>query len=158
MRYCFLMNTTRDSQETRSASSAAGQVVSPWSARVAAARKRAGLTQEALAEAAGVSVGTVKNIEHGATKPQKAKLDAVKMVLGLDRDLSQGWSDEQWQIAEVVATLFDRLPEGQKAAAAGRVTALFVDMLTEAATAPAVRAVPDWRDYDTAARKGKKDD
>lgn len=124
------MTQTPRSQETRSATQPAGQVDSPWAAQILDARRRAGLTQEQLAEQAGVGVGTVKNIEAGKVKPQRAKLDAIKGVLGLNRVREQSWTDEEWQIAEVVVALYSRLPESQRAEAAGKVTALFAEMLT----------------------------
>lgn len=98
---------------------------------------RAGLTQEQLAQQAGVGVGTVKNIEQSKTKPQKAKLDAIKGVLGLDRVREQSWTDDEWQIAEVVVALYSRLPERERAAAAGKVTALFAEMLMGGEPSPA---------------------
>jgi transcriptional regulator with XRE-family HTH domain len=124
------MTQTPRSQETRLATQPAGQVDSPWAAQILDARRRAGLTQEQLAEQAGVGVGTVKNIEAGKVKPQRAKLDAIKGVLGLNRVREQSWTDEEWQIAEVVVALYSRMPEEARAMAAGKVTALFAEMLT----------------------------
>lgn len=124
------MPETPRTQKTRSTKDGAEQVVSPWAARVLEGRRRSGMTQAELADAAGVSTGTVQNIEAGKVKPQKAKLDAVKAVLGLDRDRSQAWSDDEWKIAEIVVALYSRLPEGEKDAAYGKVTALFAEMLT----------------------------
>lgn len=136
------MTETARSQESRSATQPAGQVDSPWAAQVLEARRRAGLTQEELAEQAGVGLGTVKNIESGKVKPQRAKLDAIKGVLGLDRVREQAWTDEQWQIAEVVVALYSRMPESQRASAAGKVTALFAEMLTGEDSAPVSADAP----------------
>ncbi len=124
------MTETFGSQETRSAARAAGQGESPWAAQVLDARRRLGLTQEELAEQAGVGLGTVKNIESGKVKPQRAKLEAIKAVLGLGVVREQSWTEEEWQIAEVVVALYSRMPESERAAAAGKVTALFAEMLT----------------------------
>lgn len=53
-------------------------------AAIRAARKAKALTQYAVAEAAGVSEGTVRNLEKGAGTPHRANLEAVCKVLGLD--------------------------------------------------------------------------
>jgi putative transcriptional regulator len=50
-------------------------------ARLAQARERAGLSQEQLAERAGVRRLTVLRIEHGATRP------SVDVALALSREL-----------------------------------------------------------------------
>lgn len=46
-------------------------------------RKKRGLTQDELAERAGVSLGTVQNIEGAKTKTQRDKREKVLGALGL---------------------------------------------------------------------------
>jgi TolB-like protein/Tfp pilus assembly protein PilF len=54
-------------------------------------RQQRGLTQESLAEAAGVSVNTIKNLEHGARQPRASTLQLIADTLkcGAD-DLQEG--------------------------------------------------------------------
>lgn len=47
------------------------------------ARKAAGTSQDALAEASGVSQGTISNLERGASRPEWSTLDALCRALGL---------------------------------------------------------------------------
>ncbi|NNH53204.1 helix-turn-helix transcriptional regulator [Promicromonospora citrea] len=66
-------------------------------------RRRAGLTQEELAERAGVAVRSISNIERGAVgRPRVSTLRAIGLGLGLDgvilvfeTDLTQIWSVER---------------------------------------------------------------
>jgi len=55
--------------------------------RLAAARKKAGLTQEQLAEKASVSARYVQRIESGDRLPDLPVLDALRRALGA------AWSD-----------------------------------------------------------------
>ncbi len=51
--------------------------------RVRALRRRAGLTQQRLARAAGLSVSAVCAIEQGRTRPQVETLRAIAAALGV---------------------------------------------------------------------------
>lgn len=58
------------------------------------ARVGAGLSREEVAERAGISPGTVQNLERDTyKKPQRDKLEAVCKVLGLDFDEVMGGVD-----------------------------------------------------------------
>lgn len=52
-------------------------------ARLRAARERAGLTQEALAEAAGVSTGMIGQLESAATLPSLPTIERLARALGV---------------------------------------------------------------------------
>lgn len=52
--------------------------------KVAAARKAQRLTQQQLADAAGVSLGVIGNLENGKTVPQGANRRAITKALGQD--------------------------------------------------------------------------
>lgn len=101
--------------------------------RVRVARVRAKLSQEDLAAAAGVGVGTIKNIESAKTRTQRDKLTAVLAVLGLDRPPQGRWSQDDQQFAEMAVTLWSKLPEQVRAEASGRVARLLGEMLVESA-------------------------
>lgn len=58
-----------------------------WGPVVAIARKTRGMTQEALAVAAGITRPTLRGIERGDTAPQADKLMPVLRALGLVDDL-----------------------------------------------------------------------
>ena len=155
------MTTRKETQELaprEAKAEAARQARLSWGPRIKKARERAGLTQVDLAEAAGVAVGTVQNVESGKAAPQEAKLQAILEVLGLLRHHTERWSDEQWSVAEMAVALFDQVPVARQPEAAERMAQMLADFLVQETTAPAVQAVPDWRDYDTAARNGSKDD
>lgn len=87
------------------------------------------MTQEDLALAAGVAVGTVQNIESEKTVPQKAKLAPVLSVLGLDRKHTEHWTDDQWFVAETAVAFFDQVPVARQPQAAARLVDLLAEML-----------------------------
>lgn len=134
------MDTRKSTQEpaTREAKSESGrQERMSWGPRVKAARERLGLTQADLAEAAGVAVGTVQNIEGGKTTPQKAKLAPVLEFLGLDRKHTELWSDDQWYVAEMAVAMYDQVPVKRQPEAASRMAAILADLIVEEAIAEA---------------------
>ena len=55
--------------------------------RVARHRLNKNLTQEELAEQAGVGTATLKRLEHGSSSTQLSNLISVLRVLGLDQNL-----------------------------------------------------------------------
>lgn len=128
------MSTNEGTQELapREAKSESGrQERMSWGPRVRAARERLNLTQAELAEAAGVAVGTVQNIESGKTTPQKAKLAPILDFLGLSRKHTEQWSDDQWYVAEMAVAIYDQVPIGRQAEAAARMAAILADLLVE---------------------------
>jgi len=71
----------------------AAVTVTPGTGELAAAviirRGELGLTQDALAAKAGVSVRTIRSLEAGRTWPQARSLAAIARVLGLDVSVSE---------------------------------------------------------------------
>ena len=112
-----------------------------WGPRVRAARERLGLTQADLAEAAGVAVGTIQNIESGKTTPQRAKLAPVLEFLGLDRKHSELWTDDQWYVAEMAVAIYDQVPVKRQPEAAARMASILADLIVEEAVAEATATV-----------------
>jgi transcriptional regulator with XRE-family HTH domain len=65
------------------------------------ARRRAGLTQRALAERAGVTQPTVARIERGDSRPSLERLLTLIRVCGLDLDIRVSPLDEDaWTMVE----------------------------------------------------------
>lgn len=60
---------------------------SGWAFVVRSMRKRYEMTQAQLADAAGVSIKTITNIEAGTLTPQSRTLRSVRLALGLPEDL-----------------------------------------------------------------------
>lgn len=70
---------------------------SGFGALVGELRARAGLTQRALAVAAGISIGSLRDVEQGRTRcPRWAAVEALAAALNLDRpertELANAWS------------------------------------------------------------------
>lgn len=57
-----------------------------WNERIAAARKAAGLTQEALGEKLGVSRQAVSKWESGASDPSTSNLLALARLYGISAE------------------------------------------------------------------------
>jgi transcriptional regulator with XRE-family HTH domain len=55
-------------------------------------RRRRGQTQEMLAEIAGVSIATIKNIERGTQRPRASTLQLIAKALDCQPDMLQGGS------------------------------------------------------------------
>lgn len=63
-----------------------------WGSIVRARRESLEMTQQHLADAAGVSLKTITNLETGATVPQEGKLQAVREALDLPDDKAESLS------------------------------------------------------------------
>lgn len=99
-----------------------------WGPRVRDARRRLNLSQSELAVHAGVSLGTVQNIENGKTVPQRAKLAPILDTLGLSRRHAEQWNDAQWYVAETAVAIYDQVPISRQAEAAARMAAILADL------------------------------
>lgn len=88
------MNAQDDAQDRHSARPLTRQERVLYAARVAPAREALGITQADLATAAGISRGTVGNIESGETVPQSAVLWRLLGVLEIRPDQSEQWPPE----------------------------------------------------------------
>ena len=101
-------------------------------AAIIAERRRQGMTQSDLADAAGVSRKTIGNIESGRSLGQVAVLERLAKVLGIvpaDADYDQSTK----QLLAVIGPLIQRIPEERRAAPVSRC----VTILADAAQAPA---------------------
>ncbi len=86
-----------------------------YAGRVEAARKGQGLSQDQLAKMAGVSRGTIGNIEDGKTVPQSAVLWRVMTALEMRPDMNAEWSDEIEGWLRVLAPIIERIaPEARE--------------------------------------------
>ncbi len=79
--------------------------------RVKRARRDVGLTQAALAEAAGISDETISRIERGAYEPAVSTMMALTDALGVSLDSLAGRSEAQKATPRVEAPLLRRLTE-----------------------------------------------
>ena len=75
-----------------------------WGTVLRKARRRAGLTQRALAEAAGVPQSTVGRIEAGTHMPRIDTLDRLLRACGMQLEVShlRGLGVDRTQIAELL--------------------------------------------------------
>lgn len=104
------MKSDRDVQEFAQAPRLTEQERMSLAAKVGPARKARGFTQAELADAAGVSRGTVGNIESGKIVPQA---DVLWRVLGaLDARPGGGveWSPEVEGWVRLIASLIEQIP------------------------------------------------
>lgn len=82
-----------------------------YAALVGPARRAAGLTQQEVADRAGVSRGTVSNIESNTLVPQAEKLYRVMVALDIYPDDEPRWSETVEAWVNLIASLVDQLPE-----------------------------------------------
>lgn len=107
--------------------------------RVTSARKALRYTQKELADAAGVSLGVVSNLENGRTVPQSANRRALTKVLGEDvfgdavaqeaRDL---WPHDVQLFTDVLGQYLASLPPERRSA---QVAAWMGDIVNDAPAA-----------------------
>lgn len=98
-----------------------------YSRQLRSARANAGMTQQEVAEAAGVSRNTYASMESGAKIPQSEKLWSVMLVLGIRPDRTEPeWLQEWWRIIEPLAR---RLPEESRGVAMGRIVKVLHDAI-----------------------------
>jgi transcriptional regulator with XRE-family HTH domain len=86
--------------------------------RVRQARKEKRYTQQQLAEGAGVSLGTINNLERGVSVPQRANLASILRFLGIDQDPGEtraGWDDDVELQLDIIGAFLQRLdPEHRR--------------------------------------------
>lgn len=80
---------------------------------ITAQRKRLGMTQAELAEAAGVARKTVNNMEAGRTDGQDATVARMARAVGLDREPDLDESTRS--LLAVLGPLIQRIPEADRA-------------------------------------------
>lgn len=75
------------------------------------ARKRAGMTLREVAEATGVSIGFISDIEHGRKKTSREILERMQLVLGVtDNSLVKAGQDAT-DLKEKMKFLYETLPQ-----------------------------------------------
>jgi len=82
--------------------------------RVRPAREALGISQAELAARAGVSRGTVSNIERAQVAPQVANLWAVMGALDMRPDMSREWPEEVESWLRIIAPLIELLPDATR--------------------------------------------
>lgn len=89
---------------------------------VKAARRRLGMTQQDLADAAGLYVGTLSNFERRKTDLHPHHLRAVLKVLGLEKDAGDGqasktrteWDADVKTFLDMMGLFLMALPEDER--------------------------------------------
>ena len=81
--------------------------------QVKTVRRKAGLTQQELADEVGVSRQTIGNLESGATIPQHKTLVAILDRLGIEPRAAE-FSDKTTRWLAVVGGIMDSLPEERR--------------------------------------------
>jgi transcriptional regulator with XRE-family HTH domain len=96
-------------------------------ARFTEARKARGLNQQEVADRAGVSLGTVNNIENARSMPQRKTRAAIAQALGkdiFDDGLGEaarlGWPDDVQVFTEVIGGYLAALPPAKRGEVVGR--------------------------------------
>ena len=85
-------------------------------AQVKSVRQRLGLTQQQLADEAGVTRQSIGNIESGSTAPQSKTLLPVLQALGMKPKRAQ-FSPDTSQWLAIIGGIMDSLPEARRPAA-----------------------------------------
>ena len=114
------MNTSTNAQKENLLPDMDGQERLLWGSKVAAVRARRELTQSQLAEIAGVSRGTVANIESGMT-PQVETLWAVMQALDMTPDPLDAHPAFVQEHIRILAPLIAALPDDIRGKVMGEV-------------------------------------
>lgn len=96
-------------------------------AAVRAARIALGMTQSELAEAAGVSLKTVNNMESGRTDGQDATVARMAHAVGLEE--SPVLDDSTQQLLAVLGPLIQQIPETRRATPVAQCVAILSDAI-----------------------------
>jgi transcriptional regulator with XRE-family HTH domain len=103
------------------------QTLQAVAARLTAARKMRKMTQQDVADAAGVSLGAINNLENARTMPQRKTRAAIAQALGEDifedglADAARlGWPDDVQVFTEVIGGYLAGLTPAARAEVVGR--------------------------------------
>lgn len=118
------MTPAKKVQELISAPAMTEQERKNYAAQVGAVRKMLGYTQADLAEMAGVSRGTVVNIESGKIVPQADNL--WRVMLALDMTVNVDAAAPEWisEYMQILVPLMRHVPESERSDVMGEVIML----------------------------------
>lgn len=99
-------------------------------------RRRRKLKQQELADAAGVSLGVISNLERGLTRPQPANERAILAALELepinDLDVPAGevreWPEDVAIALDVAGAVLSAIPNGERRQAIYETTRFLMDL------------------------------
>jgi transcriptional regulator with XRE-family HTH domain len=98
--------------------------------RVRQARKEKRYTQQQLAEGAGVSLGTVNNLERGVSVPQRGNLASILRFLGIDQDPEETRSDWDADVElqlDIIGAFLQRLDPEERRSVSRQFTRYILD-------------------------------
>lgn len=124
------VSKSEETQESLAWSRLTEQERATYAARIKPARTEAKMTQLDLATAAGVSRGTVANMESAKVVPQAEHLRSVMLALDLVLDGTE-WSDGVREWVGVLAPLIERIPPAKRGELLGRVVVLLGEAMTD---------------------------
>jgi transcriptional regulator with XRE-family HTH domain len=103
------------------------EALSVIAARFKEARVKRNMEQKDVAEKAGVSTGTIHNLEHAKRMPQRKTRVAIARALGEDifedglaEAARLGWPDDVQVFADVIGGYLAALPPAERAEVVGR--------------------------------------
>lgn len=105
------MPSDRDAQESNRAPVMTEQERSTWASKIRPARVARSLSQQEVADMAGVARNTVVNAESGTKIPQADKLWRIMIALDLTPDPREEWPDWVQEWIAVIAPLIQAIPQ-----------------------------------------------
>ncbi|NKR72945.1 helix-turn-helix domain-containing protein [Rhodococcus hoagii] len=115
------MARDQDAQESNPLSGATEQERMTWASKIKPARVSRGLTQQEVAEMAGVSRNTVVSAESGSKVPQSDKLWRIMIALDLGPDPADSFPDDVHTWLAILGPLIANIPTAKRESAMVRV-------------------------------------
>lgn len=117
----LVMARDQDAQESNPLSGATEQERMTWASKIKPARVSRGLTQQEVAEMAGVSRNTVVSAESGSKVPQSDKLWRIMIALDLGPDPADSFPDDVHTWLAILGPLIANIPTAKRESAMVRV-------------------------------------